>query len=73
MSAVIDDDKHHINYKVSTNNLRLECHIRDNRLGRMNHDVALTGANLIFWNECEKPSDATTIDLKRLIYKLFSP
>ena len=45
MSVVIDDDKHELNYKVSTDNLLLILHIRDNRLGIVNHDVALTGAN----------------------------
>ena len=66
MSVVIDDDKHHLNYKILTDNLRFTRHIRDNMLGMVNHTVALTGTNDILWNEHEKHSDSTTIVLKRL-------
>ena len=73
MSVVSDDDKHNLKYEAPADNLRLTRHTIDNRLGIVNHDVALSGTSLILWNECENPSDATTISLKRLIYKLFSP
>ena len=41
MSIVIDDDKYHLNHKVSTDNLRLTRHVRDRRFRMVNHDVAL--------------------------------
>ena len=68
MNVVIDDVKQHLNYKVPGNNLWLTRHARDNRLGIVNHTVALN-----LWSEYEKTSDTTTIALKCLTYKLFSP
>ena len=73
MSVLVADDKVHLNYKIPTDNLRFTRHVRDNRLGTVNHAVALTGTNLILWNEYEKNLENTTIVLKRLTYNLFSP
>lgn len=42
MSAVIDDRKHHLNFKIATNNLRLIYQIHDNQLGIRNYAMALT-------------------------------
>ena len=47
MSVVIDDDKHHLNYKIPTDYLRFTRHIRNNRLDMVNHTVALPGTNII--------------------------
>ena len=73
MSVVTHDDKHHLNYNVPTDNLRLTRHIRDNILGMVNHAVTLTGTNLMLWNEYEKHSESDAIALKRLTCKLFIP
>ena len=54
MSAVVDNDKVHLNYKTPADNFRSTCHVRDNRLGIANHTAALTGTNLILCNEYEK-------------------
>ena len=42
MSVVIDDVKYHLNYKVTTDYLWLIHHIRENRLGMVNHTIPLT-------------------------------
>ena len=73
MSAAIDDDKNHLSHEAPADNMRLTRYARESRLGMVNHAVALTGMNLILWDEHEKPSDTTAINLKRLICKLLSP
>ena len=47
MSLVIHNDKHHLNYKIAIDNLQLIRHIRNNRLGLVNHTAVLIGSNLI--------------------------
>ena len=54
MSIIINDDKHYLNYKIATNNIRLTSHIRDNRIGLINYTVALTRTNIIVRTEYEK-------------------
>ena len=39
MGDVIDDDKHHLNYDMSADDLHLTLHTSDKRLEMMNHAV----------------------------------
>ena len=49
MSVEIADDKHHLNNKTASDNLNLTRCMSDNRVGIVNHTVALFGCNLILW------------------------
>ena len=65
MSVVTDDDEHHLNCKIPADNLRFSRHVRDNRLGMVNHAVTLTGTKITSRNDHEKHSESTTIVFKR--------
>ena len=54
MSTCIDDDKHHINYKIMTDHLRLTRYVRENCTGLVNH----TGSCMVICVEYEKHEDA---------------
>ena len=47
MSVVMHYEKHHLNYKVPADNLRLTRHISNNRSGMVINAFTLTGTNLI--------------------------
>ena len=54
MSVVVDDDKVHLNFKIPTDNLRSTRHMRDDRIGLVSHNAALTTSNMIIRSEFEK-------------------
>ena len=65
MIILIDDEKHHLKCKTPTDGFHLGRHIRDDRIGLINHTVALTGCNILLSTEYEKHDDNTTFCLKK--------
>ena len=59
MSIVIDDDKHHFNINVGTDNLKSARHVRDNRQGLTCHAAASASNNFTLGTQHEKSNDAT--------------
>ena len=47
MSIIVDDNKHYLTYKISTDNLRLVQYIRDNRVELVNYVAVLIATNII--------------------------
>ena len=72
MGAVIDDGKHHLNHKIDSDNLCLDRHIRDNRLGLARYDSTLNSSNMIARSGCKKSDDNSTKATKKVITGLFS-
>lgn len=73
ISMVIDDDKHHANVKIASDNLKNARHVRDNRQGLTCHAAASTSNNFVIGTEYERSNDTACSAALRLINNIFSP
>ena len=73
LSIVIDNNKHHINMKLASDNLKNTRHVRDNRQGLICHAAASTSNNFIIGTEYECSNDTACSATIRLVINIFSP
>ena len=59
IGIVIDDDKHHIEMKIASNNLKNTRYVRDNRQGLTCHAAASTCNNFVLGTQYERLNDTT--------------
>ena len=57
LGIAIDDDKHHLNYKIPGDNFQLVHHMRNNRISLVNYTAVFIGCNILLQIEYEKHED----------------
>ena len=71
LSAVIDDNKQHVDMKKASDNLETTRHVRDNYQGLACHKAASVSNNFVIGTQCERLNDTSSTTCLRLVNNIF--